>query len=351
MAYCPNCGTEYETTPMRCNCGYLFSPGVTPVLPSPEPGRFDFTGDGATLLVLYLKLIFFSIFTFGIYSFWGRVAVRQYLWSQIRLAGQPFGFHGTGKEMFLGWLKLMGILILLYGGAAVALISLGEIGPTVVGGSMVLLGFALLGPLALHGAIRYRWSRTSWQGRRFSYQGDFWRLTAIVWTGLFLTAISLTLYLPFFITNLRKYVVENTWFGGQQFEFSGQGKDMLWPYVKMLLLFFPTLTLYRFWYEAKLGNFSWQNTKFAGVPFRSSLSGDGLLILTFTNLLLTFFTLGIGLPWAVCRQLRYLTENLQLEQLPRVQLVAQAATAGSAFGDTLGEALGTDAGIDAGFGL
>ena len=101
----------------------------------------------------------------------------------------------------------------------------------------------------------------------------------------------------------------------------------------------------------KLGNFNWQNTKFAGVPFRSALSGDGLLILTFTNAILTVFTLGIGLPWAVCRQLRYLTENLQLEQLPRVQLLAQEATASSAFGDTLGEALGTDAGIDAGFGL
>ncbi|MCX6609738.1 MAG: DUF898 family protein [Acidobacteria bacterium] len=336
---------------MRCNCGYLFSPGATPVLPASEPGRFDFTGDGATLLVLYLKLIFFSIFTLGIYSFWGRAAVRQYLWSQIRLAGQPFAFHGTGKELLLGWLKLMGLVILFYGSAGLALVLLGERKAGGVIGLVFILGFALLAPLALHGAIRYRWSRTSWQGRRFAYRGDFWKLTTIVWTGLFLTAISLSLYLPVFITNLRKYVVENTWFGGQQFEFSGEGKDLLWPYVKMLLLFFPTLTLYRFWYAAKLGNFNWQNTKFAGVPFRSTLSGDGLLILTFTNLILTFFTLGIGLPWAVCRQLRYLTENLQLEQLPRVQLLAQAATAASAFGDTLGEALGTDAGIDAGFGL
>jgi len=329
----------------------LFSPDATFIQPAPEPGRFDFTGDGATLLVLYLKLIFFSIFTLGIYSFWGRVAVRQYLWSQIRLAGQPFAFHGTGKEMFLGWLKLMGVVILFYGSAGLALVIFGEREASGIIGLVIVLGFALLAPLALHGAIRYRWGRTSWQGRRFAYRGDFWKLTTMVWTGLFLTAISLSLYLPIFITNLRRYVVENTWFGGQQFEFRGDGKDLLWPYVKLLLLFFPTLTLYRFWYAAKVGNFNWQHTKFAGVPFRSTLSGDGLLILTFTNALLTVFTFGIGLPWAVCRQLRYVTENLQLEQLPRVQLLAQAATAGSAFGDTLGDALGTDAGIDAGFGL
>jgi len=351
MAYCPNCGTEYESTPLRCTCGYLFSHPSAPLAATTEPGRFDFTGDGATLLALYIKLILFSIVTFGIYSFWGRAAIKQYLWSRIRLAGQPFAFHGTGKEMFLGWLKLMGVVILFYGSAEVALVYLGEREAGGVVGLILILGFALLAPLALHGAIRYRWSRTSWQGRRFAYRGDFWKLATIVWLGLSLTVVSLTLYLPIFITDLRRYVVENTWFGGQQFEFRGDGKDLLWPYVKLLLLFFPTLTLYRFWYAAKLGNFNWQHTKFAGVPFRSTLSGDGLLILTFTNVLLTMFTLGIGLPWAVCRQLRYLSENLQLEQLPRVQLLAQAATAASAFGDTLGEALGTDAGIDAGFGL
>jgi uncharacterized membrane protein YjgN (DUF898 family) len=351
MAYCPHCGTEYESIPLRCSCGYLFSaPGALPPQ-TPEPGRFDFTGDGAALLVLYLKLVFFSIFTLGLYSFWGRVAVRRYLWSQIRLAGQPFAFHGTGKELLVGWLKLMGLAVVFYGFAFLLMIYLGEREASVWVGLLFVAALALLAPLAIHGAIRYRWSRTSWQGRRFAYQGDFWQLTKILWLGLFLTAISLSLYFPVFITNLRRHVVENTWYGGQQFQFSGDGKDLFRPYVKMLLLFFPTFTLYRFWYAAKLGNFNWQNTKFAGVPFRSSLTGDGLLILTFTNLILTFFTLGIGLPWAVCRQLRYLTENLQLEQLPRVQLVAQAATGASAFGDTLGEALGTDAGIDAGFGL
>ena len=92
MAYCPNCGTEYETTPMRCNCGYLFSPGATPVLPAPEPGMFDFTGDGATLLVLYLKLIFFSIFTFGIYSFWGLVFARPF-----RVSGVAEHSDGAGR--------------------------------------------------------------------------------------------------------------------------------------------------------------------------------------------------------------------------------------------------------------
>lgn len=351
MAYCPNCGTEYEATPLRCNCGYLFSSPSAPIAETSEPGRFDFTGDGPTLLVLYIKLILFSIVTLGIYSFWGRAAIKQYLWSQIRLAGQPFAFHGTGKEMFIGSLKLMGLVILFYGSVFTAVIYLGEKEASGIIGVLFIVGIALLAPLALHGAIRYRWSRTSWQGRRFAYRGDFWKLATIVWLGLLLTAVSLTLYLPIFITNLRRYVVENTWFGGQRFEFNGDGKAVLWPYVKMLLLFFPTLTLYRFWYSAKLGNFNWQNTKFANVPFRSTLSGDGLLILAITNFLLTVFTLGIGLPWALCRQIRYLTENLQLEQLPRVQLIAQADTASSAFGDTLGEALGTDAGIDAGFGL
>jgi uncharacterized membrane protein YjgN (DUF898 family) len=311
---------------------------------------FDFTGDGGALLVLYIKLIAFSIFTLGIYSFWGRTEIRRYLWQNIRFAGQNFDYHGTGKELFLGWLKLIGLFIGIFIVLGlIAMVGGREMGPVV--GLLYILALGALAPIAIHGAIRYRWSRTSWQGRRFSYQGDLVKLATILIPGLFLTAITLSIYLPFFLTNLRRYITDNTWYAGQQFRFDGDGKDLLWPYLKMLLLIIPTIGIYRFWFEAKMANYNWTRTQFAGVPFRSTLQGGDLLILTITNVLLTFFTLGIGMPWAVCRTLRFLTENLQLEQLPRVQLLAQPADAASAFGDTLGDALGTGAGLDAGFGL
>jgi len=349
MAYCPNCGTEYEAVPLRCNCGYLF--GATAGLPTPAeevPGRFAFYGDGLELGLLYFKLILFSIFTLGIYSFWGRTKIRQYLWSRIHFAGQPFDYHGTGKEIFLGWLKLIALLVVVIGGLVSVELLYPKFGIGVFGA--VLIGGLIL-PLAVHGEIRDRWSRTSWQGRRFVYRGDLVKMIGIVLPGLFLSVITLSIYLPFFLVNLRRYVVGNTWYGGQQFHYEGEGRDLLWPYVKMLLLWIPTLTLCRFWFQARMGNYNWQKTQFSSVPFRSTLTGQGLLWNSLRNWLLTVMTLGIAYPWAVCLKLSYLLENLELKQLPRIQLGADVPGEANAFGDVLGESLGTDAGIDAGFGL
>ncbi|MBM3760591.1 MAG: DUF898 domain-containing protein [Acidobacteria bacterium] len=351
MAFCTNCGKEYEVVPVRCECGSLFA-SVEPSASNPalSPGLFDFTGEGGALLVLYLKLIFLSIVTLGIYSFWGRTEIRRYLWANTRFAGQPFAYHGTGKELFIGWLKLIGIWVGLTMSLALLLIAGGDnLKP--FAGLVLFAAFALLAPLAIHGAIRYRWSRTSWQGRHFVYNGDFKELAWIVIPGLFFTAITFTIYLPVFLTNLRRYVTNHTHYGGHSFEFTGASTGLLGAYGKMLLLVVPTLGLYRFWFQSRQFNFYWCNTRFAGFPFRASFDGLLLLMLTFTNVLLTTFTLGIGYPWAICRTIRFVAANLQLEQLPRIQLAASATAGTSAFGDAIGDVIGTDAGIDAGFGL
>jgi uncharacterized membrane protein YjgN (DUF898 family) len=351
MAYCPNCGTEYEALPLRCQCGYLFGQGhIAPPETISTAAAFDYQGSSSHLLLLYLKLIGLSIVTLGIYSFWGRTEIRRYLWGQIRFASQPFGYHGTGKEMFLGWLLFVGGLICVYTVLGALAMALGREGALAVG--LLYVGaLGLIAPYAMHGAIRYRWSRTSWAGRRFAYRGDFLQFASILWLGVVLSVVTLSLYLPIFLTQLRKHVVENTWFGGQPFQFEGEGKELLWPWAKCLLLLLPTLGIYRFWFQAETNRYHWMRTRFVEVPFRSTVDGGSLFLLTVTNYLLTVFTLGIGYPWAVSRKLSYLTENLKLESLPRIQLLEQRLDETSAVGDVLGGTLGTDAGIDAGFGL
>lgn len=350
MAFCPNCGTEYGATPLRCQCGYLF--GSAPVAPvsMATPGRFEFTGDGAALLMLYLKLIFFSIFTLGIYSFWGRTEIRRYLWSNTKLAGQPFGYHGTGKEIFLGWLVLMGILAVAWGSVALGVMAGGERAVSVLGLLPVLV-LAGLAPLALHGALRYRMSRTSWQGRRFRYEGNFGELAKIVVLGILLSLVTLSLYSPILLVKIRRYVTQNTSYGGRTFEYVGEDSALLWPYIKMLLLILPTLGLWRFWFEAEAGRALWGATRYAGVPMRANWKGSELLWLGFTNGIIAILTLGIGYPWTVCRRVRYLTENLQLMELPRVELLPQATGAEDGFGEAASSVMGIDAALDWGFGL
>ena len=360
MAFCPNCGTQYAERPLRCQCGYLFGsaeaaahPASLPLPDKADPaaaGRFEFHGDGGELAILHLKLILFSILTLGIYSFWGRTEIRRYLWSKVRFTGQAFSYHGTGREILFGWLKFFGLMALLYGTVLLIAMYAGEMSNRIVL-PLIYLGIGLLVPVAVHGALRYRYSRTEWQGRRFSYRGNLFELAGIFWLGAILTAVTLSIYLPYFLNSLRKYIADHSWYAGHRFQFSGEGRAMLWPYVKFLLLFLPTLTLYRFWNQARQTRYYWSKTSFAGVPFASSVSGDGLLILTIVNGILTFCTLGIAYPWALCRLIRYTFENLRLESLPNIALADTKAEGGDAFGDALGAVIGTDAGIDAGFGL
>lgn len=352
MAFCPNCGTQYEALPLRCQCGYLFGSHQPTIAPAPRlgPARFEFTGDGGALGMLYLKTILLSIVTLGIYSFWGRTEIRRYLWSHVIFVGQPFSYHGTGKEMFFGWLKFFGAFIVVFGLIA-GLSVYGDKQFAPIAPLLSYLGLALLVPVAIHGALRYRYGRTSWQGRRFSYRGKLFELAKILWLGTFLTAITLSIYLPYFLNDLRKYIVNNSWYGTQSFEFTGEGRDLIWPYIKFLLLFFPTLTICRFWFLGEQTRYYWSKTKFGGTAFESGVSGGGLFFLTLTNGLLIAFTLGIAYPWAVCRQFSYTLENLRMNTLPGIVADATAIEGGDAFGDALGAALGTDAGIDAGFGL
>ncbi len=347
MSYCPNCGTEYAALPQRCQCGYLF---VGSSQTAQQPGRFEFTGEGSELLLLYIKIFFFSIFTLGIYSFWGKVELRKYFYRNTRFAGHPLEFHGTGGEMFMGALKLFGLLIVFGIGMGLLQVSLGETG-AIITSLIYILFFPMLGILALHGAVRYRWSRTTWQGRPFVYHGQLAQFEIIALRGLLLSIVTLGVYIPFLLIDLRSYITNNTSFGGQRFSFSGTGKDLLHDWIIFLISFLPTLGLYRFWFEARLQRYTWTRTTFAGVPFDSTVDGFALLKLWATNWLLTFFTLGIFYSWGQCRSMRYWAANHQLTALPWIQLNNETAAAATAFGDVLGQSLGTDAGLDAGFGL
>jgi uncharacterized membrane protein YjgN (DUF898 family) len=364
MSFCPNCGTEYEALPLRCQCGYIFSTSgasaaATPTVsaaavapafsPLPQEGRFSFSGSGGDLLVLYIKLIVFSLFTLGIYNFWGRTAIRTYLWANIRLAGQPFAYHGTGKELLMGWLKLIGLVVAVVAASALMPFLLPGQEDLVAAveaavGLAAALGFL---PLVLHGTIRYRLSRTSWQGRRFAYKGDMFELAKVFWIGALLSIVTLGILLPFLFTSLRKYAVENTWYGGHALSYNGDGQHLLWPWVKFLLLFLPTLGVYRFWFQSTMANYNWSKTSFAGAPLRSNYSGGGFFWLAFTNILLLVFTLGLAWPWTICRQMSYVFDNLIFEFLPRIQLLEQDPQQVGA----LGETVGSDIDLGAGLGL
>ncbi len=370
MPFCPNCGTQYVEVPARCGCGFLFgvptaeamaavapltaftqpAPAM-PVQPPPDAvGRFDFHGNGMELLILYVKNFFLTLFTLGIYGFWARTEVRKFFWRNTSFAGHRFEYHGTGLEMLIGAAKFFGLFLLWIAVVIGVAIASGEKESAWII-PLVYLPLIVLVPLGLHGAFRYRASRTTWQGRRLTYRGDLMEFAKVFWTGALLSAVTLGIYTPFFMLNVRKYFFTHLYYGGHGFTFTGEGRDLLWPWIKMMLLFIPTLGLYRFWFQAKQDNYCWEKTTFAGASFRSTLCGGDLLMYAIFTIIGGVLTLGIALPFIQCAQVKYVFSNLVMPRLPNVNLLAQGPDEAGAFGDTVGDFLGTDASIGDGFGL
>ena len=130
--------------------------------------------------------------TLGIYGFWGRTEVRKRIWSSVRLAGEPLEYTGTGKELFLGFLFVLGVVFV-----PLMLIGVGSqfaFGPKspatfVVQAVLYALFFYLVG-VAMYRARRYRLSRTNWRGIRGALVGNSWAYGwTSFWTFLLLPAV------------------------------------------------------------------------------------------------------------------------------------------------------------------
>lgn len=130
-----------------------------------------FTGRWQDYLKIAVTNLLLTIVTLGIYRFWATVRQRRYLWSNTTIIDDELEWTGTGGEMFIGFLMVMGIFIgwaaLVVGGAAL----LGQW--FMVVGAIAFYIFLLWGfGFAQFRALRYRLSRTYWRGIRGGSDGN-----------------------------------------------------------------------------------------------------------------------------------------------------------------------------------
>lgn len=316
---CPNCGMMQMSRPACKSCGANLSENHTPFVPGfhceqqgikdswkgarslpmgagGETGkkpahRFYFHGKVLSLLGIYVVNLFLSLVTLGLYYFWGKVKVRNYLLSQTELAGDRFGYQGTGKELLMGFLKA---LLLFF----IPLFALNS-GPEMLGTGRVIravgAGLAygiimLFIPVAMVGGRRYRLSRSSWRGIRFSFRGEVWDFLKIFVFGTFLSIITLGIYYPFFDARRQDFMISNSFFGNRSFSFNGRGKDLFGPFLIALLLTLPTLGFCWFWFGARKQRYYWEHTTIGPNRFRSGVSGRALMNLYVGNFLISPLT-------------------------------------------------------------
>lgn len=336
--------------------GVFRSPGPAgaPVSPAPPPSangasavrRVRFHGSALGLFGIQAVNALLTLLTLGVFYFWAKTRVRRYTLGETELEGDRFAYHGTGGELLVGFVKGVAVFFIPIG----LLTILPEVyqAPEEIRSSLrsvLWLVGLLLVPVAMVGARRYRLSRTSWRGIRFSFRGRVRQFVGIFVVGTILTSLTLGLYYPVFGTQRQAFMVSHAYFGSRKFDFDGRGRELMKPFLGMLLLFLPTLGLSWFWFAARRQRYYTEHTRFGATRFRCTVRGGPLAWLQISNVLATVLTLGLLWPWTVVRSLRFTLRYTALVGPLELADIHQDAQAASAMGEGLAGLLDADFGV------
>ena len=76
--------------------------------------NLKFRGQGSVLTGIFLVNLLLTVLTLGIYYAWAKVKTKKYIYSSTYLEESSFQYHATGKELFMGYLKVFVLVILFW---------------------------------------------------------------------------------------------------------------------------------------------------------------------------------------------------------------------------------------------
>lgn len=246
----------------------------------------------APLAGIVAKGTLFTLLTLGFYRFWYKTRLRRYYWSNTTLLGDGFEYTGTGKELFIGFLIALAIIVPIYAVAAIIGLMTGPIVGQVVTAAISLVLIPALVQMALYRARRYRLSRTRFRGVRFAQGGSAKQYLLLTVGWVLLVILTLGIMLPQMRTALHRYRIEHTAFGSVQANFTGKAGPLM---KRWLVVWFGALMLFGIVFVAS----------FAAVMTGSTNPGAGAAIAGF------MLPLWVTIGWLAYRvkEFRHFTEN------------------------------------------
>ena len=275
--------------------------------------QLEFKGDGTQYFGILIANWILTVLTLGFYYPWARAKQLQYTYSHTTLNNESFHFSGTGAEIFKGFIKLVGIYLLVM--VFFVLFTRYSESPILAVFLLYAVIFAFI-PFIIHGSFRYRMSRTSYRGIRFGYRGDRKELTVQFFKDLLFTILTFGIYGSWLAMNLRSYIHRHIRYGDVSFSNEASGSEYFMLNLKGYFLTFVTLGIYSFWWQKDIFNFYIDQLKLKQgdrfVQFRSTATGADFFKLLVVNFLLLIVTLGIATAWIEMRTLRFVFGHIKM---------------------------------------
>ena len=259
-------------------------PMVPPPAPQPPPlppTPASFTGNRSEFIRLAAKGAGLELVTAGFYRFWLATDIRRHLWSNTVVDGDAAEYTGRGKELLIGFLFAMAILVPIY--LAYFLIGIEAERFKEFASFPLILAFYAFGQFAIYRARRYRLTRTIWRGVRFWMDGSGWAYSwrAVLWG--FLVIATLGFALPWREAALERYKMRHSYYGDLQGEFVGEGKEFfkrawgLWVLAPFALVLFPAFPFLYAYFKAIEWRWWLSGIRFGGVRLESNLNRETLI--------------------------------------------------------------------------
>jgi uncharacterized membrane protein YjgN (DUF898 family) len=214
--------------------------GSVPQHPPPVPPLpVSFYGDRGEFRRLVMRGTGLEVLTVGFYRFWLATDIRRHLWWSIDIAGDGPEYTGRAKELLLGFLFALAILVPIY--LAYFLVGLEAERAKAFASVPLFLFFYVFGQFAIYRARRYRLTRTVWWGVRFWMTGSGWSYAARSSFWAILVILTLGLLLPWREAALERYKMRNSWYGDLPGDFDQRGweffKQAWWIWLLALVAF------------------------------------------------------------------------------------------------------------------
>lgn len=249
--------------------------------PERAPAQVAFTGDRRSFLGLIARGAGLEMVTVGFYRFWLTTDIRRHLWAHTVVDGDGAEYTGRGKELMIGFLIAMAILVPVY--LAYFILGLEAERLQAFASVPLVIFFYVFTQFAIYRARRYRMTRTVWRGVRFWMTGSGWSyaLRASLW-GI-LVIVTLGLALPWRDAALERYKMQNTHYGDLQGAFVGAGWEFfkrgwwLWLLTPIVLYAFIFAPFVYAAYKAVQMRWWLNGLRLGGVSLESNL-GKGQLM-------------------------------------------------------------------------
>ena len=341
---------------------------------------FEFTGNAKEWFGIWIVNLLLSIVTLGIYSAWAKVRTKKYFYNHTYIEGRNFDYHATGKQIMIGRLIVIAVIIVF------------QIIITVlpVVGLIILVAFFFAFPWLIVRSLIFNARMSSYSNVRFGFFGSIGQAFLVFLVYPILMVLTLYTTFPILDRAVARYSINNHKLGQAKFDMdvglggfykafllaaawiiavgvlgvvltgfsmsefamamddpTASGGEAAKVIGLFYLLFFIAFLPAVFLYSALVRNEVYNNTTLeGGHRFASNVSAIQMLWIAVSNMIVVVFTLFLMLPWAQIRMARYLAAHTGFTAGGSMDdFVTQQQEAGGAFGDAYTDLEGIDIGL------